>query len=37
MENEGDGGNLDISALLQGAENTSCDTIGETMLVHLGC
>ena len=35
VEDQGARSDLDISALLEGAENTSCNTIRETVLVHL--
>jgi hypothetical protein len=37
VENQGARSDLDVSTLLEGAENTSSNTIGETMLVHLVC
>lgn len=37
VEDERDGCDLDISALLQRAENTGGNAVGETVLVHLLC
>jgi hypothetical protein len=36
VEDQGDRGDLDIARLLQGRQDTGGDTVGETVLVHLG-